>query len=236
MRVDTATETNNFSFDFILQRTATLLSVAILTITLVAAVSGILIAFYYEPAAGAAYSSLDRISQEIPFGWLVYSLHSWAGNGVIVVALVQLVVMFLGRQFRRNWLTAWVSNVLLVLAVMGLSWTAMILGWNQLGFWRLKVELGIIESIPFLGESIRSILTGGNGVNTTTIAHFYTLHSYVVSTAAIALAVVHLVALVLQEQKQKQSVLAQLENLVSSEAESHTDVEAREVEVANRQS
>ena len=62
---------------------------------------------------------------------------------------------------------------------------------------------------------MRNILTGGGGINTSTVVHFYTIHSYVLSIAAIALAVVHLVALVIQEQEQKSILLQQLEKLIA---------------------
>ena len=210
---------NSFKRSFLLQRSATILSVAIVTLAVIAAISGILIGFYYQPAAGDAYKSLARVNATIPFGWLVYSLHDIAGNGIIVLSLVQIVVMFLGRQFRSSWLTAWISGILLTLTTIGLGWTAMILGWNQLGYWRLKVELGIIESIPSIGGSIRNLLTGGSGVNTTTIVHFYTIHSYVLSVAAIALSIVHLTALLLQNREHKGVLLQQLEKSIATTAE-----------------
>jgi cytochrome b6 len=201
--------------NFLLRRTATILSVVILTLAIIAAISGLLIGFYYEPAAGNAYKSLQTISNTVPNGWLILGIHDWAGNGIIAVALIQIIVMFLGRQFRRSWLTAWISGILLTLSAIGLGWTAMILGWNQLGYWRLKVELGTIASIPLVGETISNILTGGNGINTTTIVHFDTIHSYVLSIIAIALSVVHLVALIIQEREQKGLLLQQLEKLMA---------------------
>ncbi len=201
--------------NFLLRRTATILSVVILTLAIIAAISGLLIGFYYEPAAGNAYKSLQTISNTIPNGWLILGIHDWTGNGIIAVALIQIIVMFLGRQFRRSWLTAWISGILLTLSVIGLGWTAMILGWNQLGYWRLKVELGTIASIPLVGETISNILTGGNGINTTTIVHFDTIHSYLLSIIAIALSVVHLVALIIQEREQKGLLLQQLEKLMA---------------------
>ncbi len=201
--------------NFLLRRTATILSVVILTLAIIAAISGLLIGFYYEPAAGNAYKSLQTISNTVPNGWLILGIHDWAGNGIIAVALIQIIVMFLGRQFRRSWLTAWISGILLTLSAIGLGWTAMILGWNQLGYWRLKVELGTIASIPLVGETISNILTGGNGINTTTIVHFDTIHSYLLSIIAIALSVVHLVALIIQEREQKGLLLQQLEKLMA---------------------
>jgi cytochrome b6 len=206
----------NLNYNFVLRRTATILSIVILTLAIIAAISGILIGFYYEPVAGDAYQSLNQIDESISNGWLIYSLHDLAGNGAIAVALIQIIVMFLGRQFKRSWLTGWISGILLTLSTIGLGWTAMILSWDQLGYWRLKVELGIIESVPVVGAFIVDLLTGGSGINTTTIAHFYTLHSYILSTAAIALAIVHLVALVVQEQEQKKLLLQQLEQLSAS--------------------
>lgn len=207
---------NFLNYNFVLRRTATILSMIILTSAIIAAISGILIGFYYEPAAGDAYQSLNQINESISNGWLIYSLHDLAGNGTIAVALIQIVVMFLGRQFRRSWLTGWISGILLTLSTIGLGWTAMILSWDQLGYWRLKVELGIIESVPIIGTFVSNLLTGGSGINTNTIVHFYTLHSYVLSTAAIALAVIHLVALVIHEQEQKKLLLQQLEKLSAS--------------------
>ncbi len=206
---------NSIKYSFLWRRTATILSVVILTLAIIAAISGLLIGFYYEPAAGNAYKSLQAISTNIPNGWLILGLHNWAGNGIIAVALVQIIVMFLGRQFRRSWLTAWLSGIFLTLSTIGLGWTAMILGWNQLGYWRLKIELGTISAIPFFGQTIRDILTGGGGINTTTLVHFDTIHSYVLSAIALALSVIHLVALMLQEQEQKGLLRQQLEKLIA---------------------
>ncbi len=207
---------NSSRRNFALRRTATILSIVILTLAIIAAVSGILISFYYEPAAGDAYQSLAKISETIPYGWAIYSLHNLAGNGIIAAALIQIIVMFFGRQFQRSWFTAWISGILLTLSAIGLGWTAMILGWNQLGYWRLKIELGTIAAIPLVGETIKNILTGTGSINTTAIVHFYTIHSYVLSVIAIALSAIHLVALVTQEQEQKVLLLQQLEKLAVS--------------------
>lgn len=205
---------NSIQYQFRWRRIATILSIAIFTLVLIAAISGIAIAFYYEPAAGDAYQSLFAIKETFPNGWLILGLHNWAGNGIIAVALIQIIVMFLGRQFQRSWLTAWISGIFLTLSTIALGWTAMILGWNQLGYWRLKVELGTIATIPFIGETLRDFLTGGGGVNTTTILHFYTVHSYVLSVVAITLSLIHLLALIIQEQEQKGLLLQQLEKLI----------------------
>jgi cytochrome b6 len=197
----------NVPYTFVLQRLATILAVAILSLTLIAAITGILLSFYYEPTAGGAYNSLRIIKSEIPNGWLIQRIHELAGNGLIAVALLEIVVMFLGEKFRPSWLIAWISGILLTLTAIGLGWSAMLLDWTQVGYWRFTIELGTLEAIPLVGSLLRGILTGGGAINTVTVAHLYTLHSYILSIGALILAIIHLGGLLLQEKEQKQLLM-----------------------------
>jgi cytochrome b6 len=197
--------TRGQKFAWVLQRSATLIAIAILTLTFIAATSGILLAFYYQPVAGAANESLRMINQQVNYGWLVHRLHDLAGNGLVVLGLIQIVVLFLGERFRKSWLGAWFSGILLTLCAIGLGWTAMILDWSQLGFWRLKIELETITAIPLIGETLAQILTGGS-IGSPTVGHMYTLHSYVLSLGAVVLAIAHLVSLLWQEREIQRSV------------------------------
>ncbi|MDZ8109927.1 MAG: cytochrome b N-terminal domain-containing protein [Nostoc sp. DedQUE12a] len=189
-------------FDRILRRVATILSVVILTLCLVYISTGVLLSFYYEPTAGGAYNSLKTINTQLSYGWLFWRSHELAGNGLIAIALIQLIVMFLSRQFRKSWLTAWISGILFTLSAIGLDWTAMILDWTQEGYWRFSIELGTIEAIPLIGGQLRDILTGGGAITTVTVEHLYTIHTYLIATTTLLLAIVHLSALLWQEWQQ----------------------------------
>ena len=214
----------NLSYEFILRRLATTLSVAIITLSLMATVTGILLSFYYEPAAGRAYSALRMLDTEVHNGLLIHNIHDLAGSWLIGLSLIQIVVMFLGRQFRSSWLTAWISGILLTLTSIGLAWTAMILDWDQLGYWRFQIELGTIEAIPVVGPTLREILTGGGAVNTTTVAHLYTIHSYLLSAGAVILAGIHLWGLLRQE-KEMNSPLTHISPTEELRNQNQTDVD-----------
>ncbi len=192
-------------FDRILRRVATILSVVLLTLCLIYVSSGVLLSFYYEPTAGGAYNSLKTINTQLPYGWLFWRAHNLAGNGLIAIALIQIVVMFLSRQFRKSWLTAWISGILFTLSAIGLDWTGMILDWTQEGYWRFSIELGTIEAIPFIGVQLRDILTGGGAISTVTVEHLYTIHTYLIATTTLILAIVHLCALLWQESQMYQA-------------------------------
>lgn len=207
------------TYEFRLRRTATILSVAIVTLTAIAAATGILLSFYYEPVAGGAYQSLKWIDNEVTNGLLIHSIHDRAGTLLIGVSLIQMVVMFLGRQFRSNWLIAWVSGIFLILNAIGLAWTAIILDWSQEGYWRFRIELSTIEAIPLIGATLRDVLVGGGAVNTITVEHLYTIHSYLLSAGAILLSVVHLWSLLKQEKETNGEIMPAPELAETKKAE-----------------
>jgi cytochrome b6 len=145
------------------------------------------------------------INNQVAFGWLFYRAHEIAGNAMIVFALINIVVMFLGRQFRQSWLTAWISGIFFTLCAIGLDWTAMLLGWSQEGYWRFQIELGTIEAIPVIGGQLRDISTGGGAINTLTLQHLYAIHSYVIASMTLIFVMVNLLALLWQEQEMYQA-------------------------------
>lgn len=214
---------SNTLYIFMLRRLATILAVTTLTLSLIAALTGMLLAFYYGPNAGGAYDEIKQIVNEVPNGWLIQSLHNTAGNGLIAVSLVQIVVMFLGRQFRLGWLTAWIGGIALTITAIALGWTAMILDWTQLGYWRLKIELGTISVIPLVGSLLRNLLTGGGSIGTVTVQHLYALHSYVLSTGSLILAIIHLVGLLVQEREQKQVQALLIDTGISENSVQHEE-------------
>jgi cytochrome b6 len=180
--------------NFLLRKLATILAIAMFVLCLIAAITGISIAFYYTPSTTGAYSSIEYINNQVNNGWLIRSLHNIAGNGLIAVSLVQIIVMFVGREMLGGWIVGWISGIFLTLSAIGLGWTAMNLDWSQLGYWRLNIELSIIESVPLIGQFLRQLLLGGDSVTTISLEHLYTIHSYLLAAVALVLSLVHLVS------------------------------------------
>jgi cytochrome b6 len=200
---------NAVHYSSTLRKLATVLAIATFALCLLAAVTGVAIAFYYTPSTTEAYSSIAYINNQVTNGWLIRSLHSIAGNGLIAVSLVQIVVMFFGRKLIGSWIAGWVSGIFLTLSAIGLGWTAMNLEWSQLGYWRLKIELSIIESVPLMGEFLRKLLVGGDALSTISLEHLFTIHSYLLSAVALVLSIVHLVSMVINSLAPVDELLAQ---------------------------
>jgi cytochrome b6 len=187
------------------RRLSTLLAIVILTLTLIAAITGVLISFYYQPIAVSAHNSLQYIDEQVNYGWLIHRLHDLAGNFLVGLGALQIVTLFLGQRQRFSWIGAWFTGIFFTLSAIGLGWTAMILDWSQIGYWRLKVELGTIGAIPVIGETLKAILTGGS-IGTQTIGRMFTIHSYVLALGAVVFAIGHLVSVLYQEQEIKREI------------------------------
>ena len=63
---------------------------------LVQIVTGILLAFYYQPTPTTAYESVRYITEEATFGWYFRSLHKWAATFMIAAHLRRL------RKYQPN--------------------------------------------------------------------------------------------------------------------------------------
>src|SRR5262245_17160116 len=61
---------------------------ASLTLLVVQILTGIGLALVYVPSAADAYESLLSLNYEQPGGWLLRSLHYYAGSGMVVMVLV----------------------------------------------------------------------------------------------------------------------------------------------------
>ena len=76
-------------------------------------VTGVLLLIYYVPNPQEAFGSVQKIMNEVPYGWLIRYLHA-IGSNVIVIALLlhMLSVLFMGSYKAPRELT-WLSGFII---------------------------------------------------------------------------------------------------------------------------
>lgn len=138
--------------------------------------TGLLLLVYYIPETELAYGSVQRIMNEVPFGWLIRNLHA-VGSNLIVVALLlhMLSVMFMNAYKKPRELT-WLSGFILFNLALVLCLTGYLLPWSQLSFWATTVATEAPGAIPVIGEHIVHFLRGGAMVGEATLGRFFALH------------------------------------------------------------
>jgi cytochrome b6 len=159
---------------------------------LVQVVTGILLLLYYRPSSAEAYDSVQFIMTQVPFGWLVRSIHSWSANLMVAAAFAHLFSVLFLKAYRKPREITWISGVLLLFISLGFGFTGYLLPWNELAFFATRVGTDVAGAVPVLGESIVRFLRGGPDVTGATLTRFYGVHVAVLPAITTVLLGLHL--------------------------------------------
>jgi len=158
---------------------------------LVLAATGLLLTFFYIPTPDRAADSIQVITYQVPFGWLVRNLHYWAAQWmVIVVALHMLRVIFTGA-YKLPRQTNYVIGIALLVGTLLLNFTGYVLRWDEGTHWALVVGTNLIKDIPLIGNTLYQIIVGGTQINAATTVRFYGWHLFGLTIPALILIAWH---------------------------------------------
>jgi ubiquinol-cytochrome c reductase cytochrome b subunit len=154
--------------------------------------SGAFMAFYYSPAPGLAYDSVDHAQFNIPFGDVVRGVHYYAWNLLLLVMILHLLRAFLAGAYKAPRELVWVSGLLVMLVVPAFIVTGDLLPWDQKGFWSTQVRNSIISSVPLVGDFFVRLLQGGPRTGIVALTRFYVLHTIILPVVLLFFIVVHM--------------------------------------------
>ncbi len=155
--------------------------------------TGILLSFYYVPDPDAAWESVRHITQDVPFGWYLRSLHKWAANGMVVAVILHAMRVFFTGAYRAPRELNWVVGSLILIVTLVMGFTGYSLIYEQLSYWGATVAGNLTEAAPLVGPLLAGLLRGGDAVSGNTLTRFHVLHIGVLPTILIGLLIVHFV-------------------------------------------
>jgi quinol-cytochrome oxidoreductase complex cytochrome b subunit len=129
---------------------------------------------------------------QVPFGWLIRSIHSWSANLMIAAAFVHFFSVFFLKAYRAPRELTWLSGFLLLVLAMGFGFSGYLLPWNRLAFFATQVGTDIAGSVPFLGGFMLRFLRGGDHVTGGTLSRFYGWHVALLPAVTTTFLLVHL--------------------------------------------
>jgi quinol-cytochrome oxidoreductase complex cytochrome b subunit len=157
----------------------------------VQAITGCLLLVYYRPGT-EAYDSVQRITQNTDFGWLVRSVHAWAANLMVLSVLVHMFRVFFWRAYRKPREFGWWTGLAMLGVVMVFGFSGYLLPMDDLSFFATKVGLEIPCSMPIAGPIVSTLVRGGPEVTEVTMQRFFALHVFVLPALLAGLLGVHL--------------------------------------------
>ena len=160
---------------------------------LVQVATGILLLLYYRPSSAEAFESVQYIMAEVPFGWLIRSIHSWGANLFVGVVFLHLISVFFGKAYRAPREMTWISGVILLFLTFGFGFSGYLLPWNTLSYFATKVGTDVPAQIPGIGPLLSRILRGGSDVTGRTLSRFYGIHVAILPAITTVILGIHLV-------------------------------------------
>ena len=160
---------------------------------LIQVATGILLLLYYRPTEAQAYESVQYIVTEVPFGWLIRSLHSWAANLRIGAAAVHMFSVFFLKAYRKPRELTWLSGIILLALFMAFGFTGYLLPWNQLAFFATKVGTEMVSVVPVVGDMLMRMIRGGEHVTGATLTRMFGFHVALLPALTTLLIALHLI-------------------------------------------
>jgi quinol-cytochrome oxidoreductase complex cytochrome b subunit len=154
--------------------------------------TGLLLLVYYRPTPEAAYQSVRFIVAEVPFGWLVRSLHSWSANLMVLTVFIHMFSVYFLAAYRAPRELTWLTGIVLFGLVLGFGFSGYLLPWNELAFFATKVGTDIAGSVPLVGHVLLRYLRGGDDVTGATLTRFFGWHVALLPALFSGLLAVHL--------------------------------------------
>ena len=132
-----------------------------LTAFIVQALTGVILAMYYQPGPDTAYPSIERITNDVFAGWLVRGMHRWGASVFIILMFMHMgrVVLFGAYKFPRE--MTWLIGVLLLALGLLEGFTGYLLPWDQTAYWATTVGININGTGPIVGPFLAQFLQGG---------------------------------------------------------------------------
>ena len=141
----------------------------------IVAVSGIYLYIFFDTGITQAFDSVEALTRAQPWaGGVLRSLHRYASDGLVLVALVHLGREFaLDRMRGKRWF-AWVTGLPLLLLIYASGITGYWLVWDVLSQYVAQTTAALLDVLPIFGEPISRNFANQAALS----SRFFTLMSF----------------------------------------------------------
>ncbi len=156
-------------------------------------ITGVFLAFYYQPTPERAYGSIEFIMTQVRFGAFVRSVHHYAANLMVILVVLHMLRVFYTGSFKKPRELNWVAGSFLLLITLAFGFTGYLLPWDQVAYWASTVGTEIMRGTPLVGKLLMVLTRGGLKVTEHTLGRFFALHILVLPLVALIFLAAHFI-------------------------------------------
>jgi quinol-cytochrome oxidoreductase complex cytochrome b subunit len=153
------------------------------------AITGMMLGMYYKPSPDAAYSSLQDISTNVRYGWLIRGVHFYAANGMIITSILHMLRVYFTGAYKKPRELNWMVGVGLGAFTIMAGFTGYVLRWDQEAVGAAGIGLGLAGAVPLFGTMMTSLVWGTNYDDT--VGRFFAFHVWLIPGLLMVLMLLH---------------------------------------------
>ena len=154
-------------------------------------ITGMFLVLYYVPSADHAHTTVAYITKEVTSGSFIRSIHAYGSSAIVIVLLLHVTQTFLYGSYKGRRKLLWLAGCALFALMLGMSFTGYLLPWDQKAYFATTVGTNILTYVPFVGNSLKTLLRGGTEMGTLTLSRFFVFHVFLIPACIFAFVAIH---------------------------------------------
>src|SRR6202012_1505649 len=138
--------------------------------------SGVCLGGNPSPPADLAFKSVELIVRDVNYGWLLRNMHACGASLFFFPVYVHMFRGLYYGSYKEPREVLWILGVIIYLLMMATGFMGYVLPWGQMSFWGATVITNLFSAIPYVGDTIVTLLWGGYSVGNPTLNRFFSLH------------------------------------------------------------
>lgn len=147
--------------------------------------SGLLLFAYYIPTIDNAYASesiinawtsVNYITNTIPFGAVIRGIHRYAGDAMVITIFLHMIRVWFTDRYRQYRIVQWLSGVALLAMVFFIGQTGYYLVWDDRSLILTRMTVTAFDALPLIGSPLKAWFLNGQEITNLTLSNFLFIH------------------------------------------------------------
>jgi quinol-cytochrome oxidoreductase complex cytochrome b subunit len=173
---------------------------AIVLLTVIQIITGIMLLFHYVPSWDEAYNSIQAIDHTILFGNWIRGYHFWNAYMLVFLVGIHMARTYFSSAYKRPRELTWVAGVFLFILMTAVAYTGACLRMDQTGFYTFVVGEHIMGWTPIVGLWFKEMWLGSDRLNPASLTRTFALHVWILPALLLLVIFIHVLFVVLQGQ------------------------------------
>ncbi|MGB6976124.1 MAG: cytochrome bc complex cytochrome b subunit [Gammaproteobacteria bacterium] len=157
--------------------------------------TGIWLAMSYVPTADEAFNSIQHISREVRFGWLLRYMHTVGASAFFIVIYLHMYRAVIYGSFKKPRELLWVLGMVLYVLLVTEAFSGYVLPWGQMSYWAVEVIGSLFKAIPLIGGRLAIWMEGDYHVSGVALHRLFAFHVTAIPMIIVIFVILHLIAL-----------------------------------------